>query len=175
MPVKLSAVWKPCCCIEKCFSQQLMLEWFDFLFPDMRRAPCFEMFTGSQCIGSMSNNVTKQRCCCSSGAGWGFPCELCPEEGTRMYHPVLATTQGFHGGVGRHAKEIFSCQLHVSWIIYMWGKTVVTKGRIREKDIYEGLPYLQTFPHNPHVTFDLVVYMVSSTISLYLMDNVVRV
>lgn len=62
---------------------------------DMRRAPCYEIFTGTQCIGSMSNNITMQTCCCSSGAGWGFPCELCPEEGTPAFDVMCPHGRGY--------------------------------------------------------------------------------
>lgn len=52
---------------------------------DMRRSFCFSKIENGQCASSNGMNITKSMCCCSMGAGWGDPCELCPEKGTKEF------------------------------------------------------------------------------------------
>ncbi|PIK56741.1 putative fibrillin-2 isoform X3, partial [Apostichopus japonicus] len=62
---------------------------------DMRRAPCFELFLANQCSSSRSNNLTLLECCCTRGAGWGFPCQICPEEGTAAFDAMCPHGIGY--------------------------------------------------------------------------------
>ncbi|XP_071501953.1 fibrillin-1-like [Diadema antillarum] len=46
---------------------------------DMRRMFCFNDFIGGLCTDPRVGNATRKECCCSLGAGWGDPCNLCPQ------------------------------------------------------------------------------------------------
>ncbi|XP_041465044.1 fibrillin-2-like [Lytechinus variegatus] len=45
---------------------------------DMRRSYCYNDFVGGQCTDARAGNATRKECCCSLGAGWDSPCNLCP-------------------------------------------------------------------------------------------------
>uniref|UniRef100_H2LL33 Fibrillin 2b n=1 Tax=Oryzias latipes TaxID=8090 RepID=H2LL33_ORYLA len=49
---------------------------------DTRESFCFTKFEGGKCTVPKAFNTTKAKCCCSKmpGEGWGFPCELCPNQ-----------------------------------------------------------------------------------------------
>lgn len=51
---------------------------------DTRQSFCFTHFEAGKCSVPKAFNTTKARCCCSQkpGEGWGYPCELCPQEGS---------------------------------------------------------------------------------------------
>ena len=51
-------------------------------FLDMRRGYCFDSLDNRGCSIPRMLNVTKSVCCCTKGAGWGDPCEICPAEQT---------------------------------------------------------------------------------------------
>lgn len=44
----------------------------------MRRSYCYNDFVGGQCTDARAGNATRKECCCSLGAGWSSPCNLCP-------------------------------------------------------------------------------------------------
>uniref|UniRef100_H3AKG6 Fibrillin 1 n=1 Tax=Latimeria chalumnae TaxID=7897 RepID=H3AKG6_LATCH len=54
---------------------------------DFRVSFCFKTFENGKCLSPKSINKTKQECCCSNmpGAGWGDPCEICPNLGDALY------------------------------------------------------------------------------------------
>ena len=52
----------------------------DMFSIDMRKGDCFRDFYASKCQNPLVGNVTKAQCCCSTGAGWGYPCQVCPDD-----------------------------------------------------------------------------------------------
>ena len=52
---------------------------------DVRRSFCFSALENNQCSIANGLNITKSTCCCSMAAGWGDPCELCPEKRTSEF------------------------------------------------------------------------------------------
>ena len=56
---------------------------FVLLFPtDVRVGYCFGKFDEDGCTSPKARQMTKSVCCCTMGAGWGDPCELCPRQNT---------------------------------------------------------------------------------------------
>ena len=51
----------------------------------MRVGYCFATFDGDGCSKPMARKTRKSVCCCTMGAGWGDPCELCPRQNTCEY------------------------------------------------------------------------------------------
>lgn len=49
---------------------------------DVRVGYCFEKFGEDGCTSPKARQMRKSVCCCTMGAGWGDPCELCPRQNT---------------------------------------------------------------------------------------------
>lgn len=57
--------------------------------PKEEKKECYyNLNDASLCDNVLAPNVTKQECCCTSGAGWGDNCEIfpCPVQGTGKIH-----------------------------------------------------------------------------------------
>ena len=52
---------------------------------DVRVGFCFEKFDDDGCTNPKGREMRKSVCCCTMGAGWGDPCELCPQKNTCKY------------------------------------------------------------------------------------------
>ena len=72
---------------------------FNAHFTDRRVSFCFSKIEEGQCSMSNALDVSKSTCCCSMGAGWGDPCELCPdpktEEGAIEYKYLCPQGPGY--------------------------------------------------------------------------------
>lgn len=51
---------------------------------DMRKGYCFNDYDDRGCSNPRMILSTKQVCCCTRGAGWGDPCDICPVEQTGL-------------------------------------------------------------------------------------------
>lgn len=70
------------------FYSQLFLKNVPSLLADTRESFCFTKFEGGKCTVPKAFNTTKAKCCCSKmpGEGWGFPCELCPNQNDGVHY-----------------------------------------------------------------------------------------
>lgn len=53
---------------------------------DVRVGFCFDKFDENGCTNPKGREMRKSVCCCTMGAGWGDPCELCPRKNTCKCH-----------------------------------------------------------------------------------------
>lgn len=92
---------------------------------DIRRSFCFSSLENNQCTRANGLNITKSVCCCSMGAGFGDPCELCPEKGTKEFEYYCPN------GVGltRNNTDINECEANLGTCIN--GNCVNTDGSFR--------------------------------------------
>lgn len=88
-----------------CFNSQTILNHFTvgflerknlyrnlFIFQlqtDSRIGFCFEKFDENGCTTPKTRQMRKSVCCCTMGAGWGDPCELCPQKNTCKQRRLL--------------------------------------------------------------------------------------
>lgn len=56
---------------------------------DVRVGYCFEKFDEEGCTKPNGREMRKAMCCCTVGAGWGDPCELCPQKNTCEYTAIV--------------------------------------------------------------------------------------
>uniref|UniRef100_A0A8C0R6G5 Latent-transforming growth factor beta-binding protein 1 n=1 Tax=Canis lupus dingo TaxID=286419 RepID=A0A8C0R6G5_CANLU len=65
-------------------SQWLLLETYEDQPKEEKKECYYNLNDASLCDNVLAPNVTKQECCCTSGAGWGDNCEIfpCPVVGT---------------------------------------------------------------------------------------------
>ncbi len=63
----------------------------------MRSSYCFDNFDSEGCSKPRRILSNKQTCCCTKGAGWGEPCDLCPAEQTSKWRGERGRGKG--GGV----------------------------------------------------------------------------
>ena len=54
----------------------------NFHSTDVRVGFCFDKFDEDGCTNPKGREMRKSVCCCTMGAGWGDPCELCPQKNT---------------------------------------------------------------------------------------------
>ncbi|XP_035666437.1 fibrillin-2-like isoform X2 [Branchiostoma floridae] len=78
---------------------------------DMRESYCFNKFEASQCRTPRAMNTTKMKCCCSMGAGWGDPCEVCPdkEDDPEGFSVLCPGGAGFEVNGGNLLVDINEC------------------------------------------------------------------
>lgn len=62
---------------------------------DVRVGYCFATFDGDGCSKPMARKTRKSVCCCTMGAGWGDPCELCPRQNTSDFALICPSGIGF--------------------------------------------------------------------------------
>ncbi|XP_012971462.1 latent-transforming growth factor beta-binding protein 1 isoform X7 [Mesocricetus auratus] len=66
--------------------------------PREEKKECYyNLNDASLCDNVLAPNVTKQECCCTSGAGWGDNCEIfpCPVQGTAEFAEMCPRGKGF--------------------------------------------------------------------------------
>ncbi|XP_076798402.1 latent-transforming growth factor beta-binding protein 1 isoform X4 [Arvicanthis niloticus] len=66
--------------------------------PREEKKECYyNLNDASLCDNVLAPNVTKQECCCTSGAGWGDNCEIfpCPVQGTAEFTEMCPRGKGF--------------------------------------------------------------------------------
>ncbi|CAH6786984.1 Ltbp1 [Phodopus roborovskii] len=66
--------------------------------PREEKKECYyNLNDASLCDNVLAPNVTKQECCCTSGAGWGDNCEIfpCPVQGTAEFMEMCPRGKGF--------------------------------------------------------------------------------
>ncbi|XP_076991154.1 latent-transforming growth factor beta-binding protein 1 isoform X8 [Tamandua tetradactyla] len=89
--------------------------------PKEEKKECYyNLNDASLCDNVLAPNVTKQECCCTSGAGWGDNCEIfpCPVLGTAEFTEMCPEGKGFvptgessyHAG-GQNYKDADECLL----------------------------------------------------------------
>ncbi|KAM5291648.1 latent-transforming growth factor beta-binding protein 1 isoform 24-T24 [Ctenodactylus gundi] len=89
--------------------------------PQEERKECYyNLNDASLCDNVLAPNVTKQECCCTSGAGWGDNCEIfpCPVLGTAEFTEMCPRGKGFvpsressYGISGEDYKDADECLL----------------------------------------------------------------
>ncbi|XP_030833292.1 fibrillin-2 isoform X4 [Strongylocentrotus purpuratus] len=62
---------------------------------DMRRSYCYNDFVGGQCTDARAGNATRKECCCSLGAGWSSPCNLCPRPSDASFTELCPDGPGY--------------------------------------------------------------------------------
>jgi len=81
---------------------------------DRRVSFCFSKIENDQCAMSNALDVSKSTCCCSMGAGWGDPCELCPdpktEEGALEYKYLCPQGPGY---LNNNFTDINECEANL--------------------------------------------------------------
>jgi len=81
---------------------------------DRRVSFCFSKIVDGQCSMSNALDVSKSTCCCSMGAGWGDPCELCPdpstEEGALEYKYLCPQGPGY---LNNNFTDINECEANL--------------------------------------------------------------
>ncbi|XP_067894762.1 latent-transforming growth factor beta-binding protein 2-like isoform X2 [Heterodontus francisci] len=61
------------------------------------KGPCFRSLSRRNCSLPLSQQITKQICCCSRvGKGWGKNCEKCPLPGSVVFNEVCPAGHGYH-------------------------------------------------------------------------------
>jgi len=75
---------------------------------DVRTSHCFAELdtTDNRCTTTNSLNVSKSICCCSMNAGWGDPCELCPDKKSKEFLYYCPKGAGYN----REDKDINECE-----------------------------------------------------------------
>ncbi|KAM5238007.1 fibrillin-3 [Ctenodactylus gundi] len=78
---------------------------------DTRQSSCFTQFEAGKCSMPKAFNMTKTRCCCSRwpGAGWGDPCELCPQEASAAFQELCPFGHGTVPGPGDLPADVDEC------------------------------------------------------------------
>ncbi|KAB0380266.1 hypothetical protein FD755_008050 [Muntiacus reevesi] len=89
--------------------------------PREEKKECYyNLNDASLCDNVLAPNVTKQECCCTSGAGWGDNCEIfpCPVLGTAEFTEMCPRGKGFvpseessYGVDGENYKDADECLL----------------------------------------------------------------
>ncbi|XP_077988929.1 fibrillin-1-like isoform X2 [Glandiceps talaboti] len=67
---------------------------------DMRKYPCYSNFEDGLCSAERGGISTRAQCCCSRGAGWGDPCELCPNQLANEFQQLCPDGFGIAPGSG---------------------------------------------------------------------------
>ncbi|XP_046861328.1 fibrillin-2-like isoform X2 [Xenia sp. Carnegie-2017] len=62
---------------------------------DMRKGYCFNDYDDRGCSNPRMILSTKQVCCCTRGAGWGDPCDICPVEQTEAFSLLCSKGHGY--------------------------------------------------------------------------------
>ena len=95
----------------------------------MRKGFCFDKFDENGCTIPKARQMTKSVCCCTMGAGWGDPCELCPRQNTCkiltcysiVLHGVLwniLQKTHFHNAAKSGVKSDYSIKFLLFWNHY---------------------------------------------------------
>nr|XP_048272104.1 latent-transforming growth factor beta-binding protein 1 isoform X4 [Myodes glareolus] len=89
--------------------------------PREEKKECYyNLNDASLCDNVLAPNVTKQECCCTSGAGWGDNCEIfpCPVQGTAEFTEMCPRGKGFvpvgessYSAGGENYKDADECLL----------------------------------------------------------------
>ena len=72
-----------------------------FLSSDVRIGTCFAKIEKDRCVKNTGKKLIKAECCCSGNAGWGVPCELCPEKNTKEFELYCPDGIGFFNRTGK--------------------------------------------------------------------------
>lgn len=72
--------------------------------------------TGSMCVGILSMDTSRFKCCCLVGQGWGDPCMPCPENNTSesidmKMEPTIMTCRSLN-------TQFMSVLRHVCYFVY---------------------------------------------------------
>uniref|UniRef100_A0A3P9MQM8 Fibrillin 2b n=1 Tax=Oryzias latipes TaxID=8090 RepID=A0A3P9MQM8_ORYLA len=93
------------------FYSQLFLKNVPSLLVDTRESFCFTKFEGGKCTVPKAFNTTKAKCCCSKmpGEGWGFPCELCPNQNDAAFNTLCPYGHGALPGLDDTREDMNEC------------------------------------------------------------------
>ena len=95
---------------------------------DTRMATCYNENRGRYCLGPRPMNVTRQSCCCTSGAAWGDTCEACPAEDTDQFRLLCPFGPG-RGGTNGAPEDFNECDMIED--ICVGGTCINTDGSFR--------------------------------------------